>query len=54
MLIYSGPHHDPEVDPSPSSGDAEVDCPWFEPTWLLDNPDFPAAQSVPTATEEAA
>jgi hypothetical protein len=19
----------------------EVDCPWFDPTWLMDHPEFP-------------
>jgi hypothetical protein len=24
----------------------EVDCPWFDPTWLLDHPDFPLAATL--------
>jgi hypothetical protein len=24
----------------------EVDCPWFDPEWLLDNPDFPLQSEV--------
>jgi hypothetical protein len=24
----------------------EVDCPWFDPMWLLDHPDFPLASKL--------
>jgi hypothetical protein len=24
----------------------EIDTPWFDPTWLLDHPEFPLATSV--------
>lgn len=24
----------------------EVDCPWFDPEWLIDHPDFPLAATA--------
>jgi hypothetical protein len=33
----------------------EVDCPWFDPLWLIDHPDFPLATTAvdePHAEEE--
>jgi hypothetical protein len=29
--------------------DREVDCPWFEPEWLRDHPEFPLAATVAAA-----
>lgn len=28
----------------------EVDCPWFDPVWVLDHPNFPSRR--PVALEE--
>jgi hypothetical protein len=30
----------------------EADCPWFDPAWLLDHPDFPLAADVAAAIQE--
>ena len=30
----------------------EIDCPWFDPEWLADHPDFPLAATVAVSDEE--
>ncbi|MBV9487416.1 MAG: hypothetical protein JO246_15320 [Frankiaceae bacterium] len=30
----------------------EVDCPWFDPTWVLDHPEFPLAASLVAEEKE--
>ena len=37
----SKPAEEPDHDES-----YEVDCPWFDPTWLLDHPEFPLARGA--------
>jgi hypothetical protein len=35
-----------EPDVTDQSIPYEADCPWFDPTWLLDHPEFPLATTV--------
>jgi hypothetical protein len=36
---------------SASDVDVDVDCPWFDTSWLLDHPDFPLDQRVVVGNE---